>query len=112
MVLAFETSNSMPNNTPPPTPQLLLLSQQFHQLKYSNIISLLESSYGVHFKSNQKVLSIPINIHATITRVGKSFQASYYCSSRGLNLGKIDDYFSPLIVRTVPSRTIKARQLE
>lgn len=62
-------------------------------------------SYGVGLKSNQKVFSYShdcTNEHA--------FPASHYCSSQGLQLDMLDDYFSPVVAHIAPSNSMQDNQ--
>lgn len=68
-------------------------------------------SYKEALKSNPEVIGYFRDAHATIAPVGTSRQTSYYCSSIGSELDKINDYFFPPVVVIAPSSTIKANQL-
>lgn len=52
--------------------------------------------YEVGNKSNQKEVSNSHDVHATVAPVGICCQASHFCSLQFSQLGKIDDYLSPL----------------
>lgn len=61
-------------------------------------------------ESNQKLICYSYNIHATLVPVVMSCQASHYCSMQSSHLGKADTDFSPSVMSTAPSATMKASQ--
>jgi hypothetical protein len=56
----------------------------------------MASSYPAGLKFNQKLIVCFHHLHATIVLVNMSCKASDCCNFHGSQLGKIDDYFSPL----------------
>jgi hypothetical protein len=74
------------------------------------MVTVMTSILWRGLKSDQKVVRCSNNIHATSALVGLSCQVIYYCSSKGLQLGKIYNYVSPLIAHRASSSTMKASQ--
>lgn len=59
-------------------------------------------------KSKEKVVGYFHDVHAISEAAGMSSQVHHYCNSKGLELGKIEEYFPPLEVCIVPACTLEA----